>query len=214
MPSGDRVRRLWDRQAGGYDAQMGWTERRLFGDHRDWVSRASGRVLEVAVGTGLNLPGYAPGVRLSGVDLSPGMLARARARARELGIDADLREGDAMALPYGDGEFDTVVCTYGLCGFPGVPGALAEMARVLRPGGTLLLLDHVAATAWWLRALQWTLDRLTVPIAGEHFGRRPREHVEAVGLTVAEEWRSKRGAVEKVRAVKRAGPPSPEAPPV
>lgn len=202
MPTTDRVRRIWDRQAGAYDAQMGWTERRLFGDQRDWVAEARGRVLEVAVGTGLNLPRYVPGVRISGIDLSPGMLAKARERAKELGVDADLRVGDAMALPYGDGEFDTVVCTYGLCTIPDDRGAIAEMARVLKPGGTLLLLDHVAATSWWLRALQWTVDRVSVPMAGEHFGRRPRRHVEAAGLTVVDEWRSKRGGIEKVKAVK------------
>lgn len=208
MPSADRVRRVWDRQAGGYDAQMGWTERRLFGEHRDWVARARGRVLEVAVGTGLNLGHYAPGVGLSGIDLSPEMLARARDRARELGIDADLREGDAMALPHPGGSFDTVVCTYGLCGFPDERGALAEMARVLVPGGTLLLVDHVKAAARWLRALQWTLDRLSVPMWGEHFSRRPRAHLDALGFTVVEEWRSRRGGVEKVRAVKGAALPS------
>jgi len=82
-------------------------------------------------------------VRLTGVELSPKMLEIAQRRAREIGLEADLRAGDAQDLPFRGASFDTVVCTLGLCTIPDDPGAVAEAARVLRPGGYLLLLEHV-----------------------------------------------------------------------
>src|SRR5204863_7331930 len=109
--------------------------------------RAVGEVLEVAVGTGRNLPFYPDGTRLTGVDWSPAMLAIARQRAAALGREADLRQGDAQALDFPDESFDTVLCALGLCALPDDRRAVTEMARVLRPGGRLLLVDHVAASA-------------------------------------------------------------------
>jgi ubiquinone/menaquinone biosynthesis C-methylase UbiE len=141
-----RLRRHWDKHARTYDKQMAFWERRLFGDGRHWVcAQASGEVLEVAIGTGRNLPFYPKGIRLTGVDFSAAMLELARRQADQLGRKADLRLGDAQALDLPDASFDTVVCTLSLCAIPDERRAIAEMRRVLRPGGRLLLLDHVAA---------------------------------------------------------------------
>jgi ubiquinone/menaquinone biosynthesis C-methylase UbiE len=132
----ERTRRLWERYASRYDRQIARSERLLFPDGRAWAcSQASGDVLEVAVGTGLNLPYYPEGIAFTGVDLSAAMLAIARDRARSLGIDADLREASADALPFDGARFDTVVCTVSLCNIPGDRAAIAEMYRVLRPAG-------------------------------------------------------------------------------
>jgi ubiquinone/menaquinone biosynthesis C-methylase UbiE len=140
----ERLKRHWEKEAPTYDRRMSFFERVLFGDGREWVcSRASGEVLEVAVGTGRNFPFYPQGVRLTGIDLSPPMLEIAWERADEVGVDADLREGDAQELPFPEASFDTVVCTLSLCNIPNDRRAIAEMKRVLRPGGRLLLLDHV-----------------------------------------------------------------------
>ncbi len=96
-----RLRRYWDEHAPHYDRQMRFFDRNLFGDTRAWVcQQATGEVLEVAVGTGLNLELYPEGVRLTGIDLSPAMLERARDRARQLGRDVDLAEDDAHALDF------------------------------------------------------------------------------------------------------------------
>jgi len=198
-----RWRRYWDKHAKGYDRQMTFFDRRLFGDTRTWVcTRAHGEVLEVAIGTGLNLPHYPEGVRLTGVDFSPAMLAIARRRASELGVQVDLREGDAQALDVPDASFDTVVCTFGLCAIPNYRQAVAEMGRVLRPGGLLLLADHVASTARPVRAVQRLLELVTVPLQGEHFLRRPLESVRAQGFEVEIQERFTRGIVERVAARK------------
>jgi ubiquinone/menaquinone biosynthesis C-methylase UbiE len=131
----ERLRRYWDKRAGSYDKLMGFFDRRFFGDTRAWVcSQASGDVLEVAVGTGLNLGHYPAGVRLTGVEWSPKMLDLARRRATDLDLAVDLRPGDARALPFADGSFDAVVCTFSLCLIPDYERAVREMVRVLRPG--------------------------------------------------------------------------------
>jgi Methyltransferase domain len=151
----ERIRRIWEKQAPRYDRSVALWEKILFGDGRWWVcSQIHGEVLEVAIGTGLNLAFYPDGVRLTGVDLSPAMLGIARQRARELGMEVDLREGDAQGLSFPDESFDTVVCTLSLCGIPDDRKAVAEMKRVLRPGGRLLLLDHVRAASRVGRAVQ------------------------------------------------------------
>jgi len=201
-PNLARIRRHWDRQSAGYDQKMDRAER-LFGDTRGWVCRqATGQVLEVAVGTGLNLGLYPEGVALTGMDLSPAMLDVARRRAAGLDREVDLRVGDAQRLEFADSAFDTVVCTFGLCAVPDDAGAVDEMVRVLRPGGLLLLADHVASTSAPIRLLQAVAEVYSVPVENEHFRRRPIRHVEAAGLRVERHERFTKGIVERLTARK------------
>ncbi len=151
----ESVRRRWDRRAATYDKKGLRAERWAIGDGREWIcAQARGRTLEVAIGTGRNLPLYGE-VDLTGIDLSPAMLDVARRRSRQLGRSVDLREGPAEHLPFPDGHFDTVVCTLAVCSVADRAGAIAEMYRVLRPGGLLLLIDHVERR--WLRGRPATL---------------------------------------------------------
>ena len=197
----ERLKRIYEKQAPRYDRSIAFWEKVLFGDGRRWVcSRAQGEVLEVAIGTGRNLAFYPAGVRLTGIDLSPAMLERARERARELGMEVDLREGDAQDLPLPDGSFDTVVCTLSLCNVPDDRKAVAEMKRVLKPGGRLLLLDHVRAASGLGRAVQKALEVVMVRLEGEHLLRRPLEHAQAEGFEVELRERYKAGIVERLSA--------------
>jgi len=200
-----KLRRYWDKHAPAYDRQMQFFDRVLFGDTRAWVcSQATSDTLEVAIGTGLNLGFYPDDIRLTGVDFSPAMLERARDRAHTLGRSVELREGDAQALAFPDASFDTVVCTFSLCGIPDDRQAIAEMRRVLRPGGLLLLADHVAGSVWPTRAVQGLLELVTVPLGGEHLRRRPLEHVRAQGFQIQRQERFKAGIVERLAARKPA----------
>ena len=175
----------------------------MFGDGRHWVcSQATGDVLEVAIGTGRNLPFYPEGIRLTGTDFSPAMLELARRQADQLGRRVDLRLGDAQALELPDASFDTVVCTLSLCAIPDDRCAVAEMQRVLRPGGRMLLLDHVAGLPRWLRAIQRVLELVMGPATGEHQLRHPLLQVQAEGLEVERRDRSKLGMVERLAARK------------
>jgi len=200
-----RWRRYWEKQSASYDQRMRFFDRVLAGDSRAWVcAQATGQTLEVAVGTGLNLPFYPPETELTGIDLSPAMLAMARQRAGQLGRAVDLREADALALPFPDASFDTVVCTFSLCAIPGEQAAVREMTRVLRPGGLLLLADHIAGAAWPVRAAQRAIEAITVPLQGEHFTRRPLRQVQAEGLQIIRRERFKLGLIERLAARKPA----------
>lgn len=127
----------------------------------------------MAVGTGLNIPFYPLDVRLTGIDLSDGMLEIARSRAETQCRAVDLRQGNAHSLPFETGSFDTVGCTFGLCAIPDLDAAVDEMVRVLRPDGTLILLDHIRSSSRIARGVQRLLELMTVPLGGEHFLRRP-----------------------------------------
>lgn len=196
-------KRVWDNSAAAYDRQIAFFERTWFAGGREWLcGRAHGRVLEVAVGTGLNLPHYGPDVIVTGIELSPQMLAIARRRANDLGIAADLREGDAEHLPFADASFDTALCAISLCSIPDPAAAIAEMKRVLVPGGSLLLMDHIVSTWPPVKGAQWLLERITIRSAGEHFTRRQLPLVEAAGFRIEESERSKAGTFERLHARK------------
>jgi ubiquinone/menaquinone biosynthesis C-methylase UbiE len=194
---------VWEKMAPRYDKDISFWERVQFGGAREWVgARAEGKVLEVAIGTGRNLEHYRPGVTVTGLELSPAMLAIARQRAQDLGVDADLREGDAQQLTFEDASFDTVVCTVSLCGIPDNAAAIGEMKRVLRPGGRLLLVDHIGSS-WppiWL--VQRLIEVYTIRTAGEHMTRRQLPLVRAAGFEIVEGQRLKAGTVERVHARK------------
>jgi ubiquinone/menaquinone biosynthesis C-methylase UbiE len=127
------------------------------------------------------------------------MLARARTRAAGLGRPAAFIEGDAQELPFADGSFDTVVCTYAMCSVPDERATVLEMKRVLRPGGKLILVDHIRSSVaplfWLQRLLELAPTRMD-----DELTRRPREHVEAAGFRVEESDRIRAGVVERLVA--------------
>jgi ubiquinone/menaquinone biosynthesis C-methylase UbiE len=123
------------------------------------VSAAEGRVLEIGIGSGLNLPFYSSNARqVIGLDPSPKLLAMARRASRSDSRSVELIEGSAESVPLEDASADTVVTTWTLCSIPDAPRALRDMRRVLRPGGRLLFVEHGRApdpkVVWWQ-------DRLT-----------------------------------------------------
>jgi ubiquinone/menaquinone biosynthesis C-methylase UbiE len=200
-----RQKQVWDKAAPGYDKQIAFFEKIQFAGGREWLgARARGRVLEVAIGTGRSLPHYPADASITGIELSPAMLAIARQRAADLGRDTDLRQGDAEHLPFDDASFDTAVCALSLCTIPRPTAAIAEMRRVLVPGGRLLLLDHIGSTWPPVYAAQWLLERITIRAAGEHFTRRQLPLVHAAGFQAVETERLKAGTVERIYAVKPA----------
>lgn len=118
-----------------------------------------GEVLELGVGTGMNLPLYPPAVtRLVGIDPDESMLTRAKERAREVFLHIDLICASAEELPFEDDSFDAVVATLAFCTIPYPAAALREVRRVLRPGGELRLLEHVRAPQ---EPVGWVQEKIT-----------------------------------------------------
>jgi ubiquinone/menaquinone biosynthesis C-methylase UbiE len=199
----ERLRHFYDEYAADYDRWMRFYDSIMLGSgRRNVCSRASGRTLELAIGTGLNLPFYPSGVRLTGVDLSPAMLAVAEQRSRKLGVDAELLLGNAHALDFPNDRFDTVVSTLFFSSVPSPRQAAAEVLRVLKPGGYLLLLDHVRSPNWPVRLVERLLDLPLRRFAGCHLLRDPLDYLGTVGFIVERCHRSRWGIVLEVVARK------------
>jgi SAM-dependent methyltransferase len=170
---------------------------------RGLLAQASGRTLEIGAGTGVNLPHYTPAVReLILTEPSSPMLARLRRAAAGEPIAAgrwELVQAGAEELPFEDGSFDTVVCTYVLCTVDDPRRALDEMVRVLRPGGRYLFMEHVhAGEGTRLGRFQDAVEGLhTVVAAGCHPNRHTARLIEesALGLERIERTRQPRAPV-------------------
>ena len=197
-------RKAWAKLAPKYDKQIGLFERKVLGEeHRQWAcAQAEGSTLEVAIGTGLNIPHYPDFVRLTGIDLSPEMLSIARKRAAELGRSVELLEGDAQHLQFPDNCFDTVVCTYSLCNVPDDERVVREMKRVLKPEGKLILVDHIRSAVKPLYWVQKIWEFFSIRMDGDHMTRRPSLHVKAAGFEVLTRDRMRWGIVERLVAAK------------
>lgn len=198
------LRRTYDRLAPWFDLLEGVPELvfRLRRRRRRLLSRARGRILEVAAGTGKNLRHYPPGLAVTAVDLSPGMLARAREKAAAGDHEGDVRFAvmDGEALGFGDGTFDTVVDSLTLCTYPAPLTALREMARVCAEDGRLLFLEHGRSEVGWLGRLQDRhADRLADAV-GCHWNREPLELLRGAGLSVQWEESDRLGVFRAVEA--------------
>lgn len=168
---------------------------------RQLIRRAKGQVLEVAVGTGRNLPYYPPACHVTGVDISPDMLAQAQVRAERRGEGMTrLMEGDALALPFEDGAFDTVVSTLSTCTFPDPVRALKEMRRVCRPDGHILLLEHGRSTWGWLGRRQDRGAHSHSTMIGCFWNREPVAMAEQAGLRLERVRRRLAGVIVEMVA--------------
>ncbi len=188
------TRQRYERLSAYYDRLEGLTERR----YRPWRLKLWGqvlgpRVLEVGVGTGKNMPFWPIGLAtrtlrvgqgVTAIDLTPGMLALARRRADQLGLQPDLRLGDVQTLDFPDGSFDSAVATCVFCSVPDPVRGLREVARVVRPGGQILLLEHGRPENPFLGGLTDLLSPIVVRLVGANLNRRTVDNVHQAGIQV------------------------------
>lgn len=153
---------------------------------RELMRHVHGEVLEVGVGTGANLGLYPEGVRLTGIEPSAGMLARARQKARRLGLAVELLEAGVEGLDLPDDRFDTVVSTLVFCAVRDPLAGLDQVRRVLKPGGSLVMLEHTRSCRTCLNLLLRAVTPATRALFGEHFDRATADTVQAAGLTLVE----------------------------
>lgn len=176
-----------------YDSMAASEERRFMGDVRaELVGGAKGSVLEIGAGTGLNFPYYQKDVEVIATEPDPYMLRRARRRLIESGNHIELRESSAEELPFENDSFDTVVGTLVMCSVPHPERALAEIRRLLKPGGEYRFYEHVrydsAFGGFWQDAI--------LPIwrwfgAGCHPNRDTVRTIQNAGFTIAQLQRTK-----------------------
>lgn len=187
----ERIQEIYDRRAARYDQTIGFAERFAFGPLRvSFGAELQGDILEIGIGSGLNLPHYSPSVgRAVGVDLSRGMLLQARRRATESARPVGLVQADAEHLPFPAATFDTVAISLALCTVPNPDVALREMIRVCRPNGRLVLLEHVRSP---IAPVDWMM-RLLAPLQHRLFGcnlrRETIDTARSLGLAIESEQR-------------------------
>jgi phosphatidylethanolamine/phosphatidyl-N-methylethanolamine N-methyltransferase len=162
----EMVEKAYDRWAPVYDLVFGG----VFGKGRKAAILATnsigGRVLEVGVGTGISLPQYAPNLRIFGTDISEAMLRKAKQRVAEQHLKnvEGLAVMDAEKLEFPDNSFDVVMAQYVVTAVPNPEVALDEFARVLRPGGEMILLSRVSADAGMRRFIEQRLQPVVRPL--------------------------------------------------
>lgn len=162
-------------------ATIDWTMRPLYPARRLVVPEASGRVLEVGVGTGLNFGLYRDIDELVGIEPDPHMLRRAEERVGEVGAPVSLHQTGAESMPFDDQSFDTAVITFTLCTIPDLPASLAEVGRVLKRSGRMLFVEHTRSVQPSMATLQDWITPLWKRLGGGCHLNRPapdiiREH--------------------------------------
>lgn len=187
----DLTRKRYDRLAFIYDFLESPMEWFFFAS---WRARLLGqlvgnRVLEVGVGTGKNIPYYPREVKVTAIDLSPRMMGRAQKRALVLGLEVDFWEMDVQHLAFPDQVFDTVFATFVFCSVPDPVLGLGELRRVCKPGGTLLLLEHIRPKNFILGFLFDLFNPIVVRMMGANINRRTLDNIRMAGWQIQVEER-------------------------
>jgi ubiquinone/menaquinone biosynthesis C-methylase UbiE len=180
------TRTRYDRLAPFYDLAEAPMERFRFASWRAKLrSQIIGnRALEVGIGTGKNLTYYPRNVTITAIDLSPRMLDRARRRASDLGSGVELLEMDVQHMSFPDHTFDTVFATFVFCSVPDPLLGLREVRRVCRPGGRLLLLEHMRPGNPLLGCFFDLFNPLVVHTMGANINRRTVENIRSAGWQI------------------------------
>jgi ubiquinone/menaquinone biosynthesis C-methylase UbiE len=201
VAEGRDVARIYQRLGAGYDRMSAMLDRTAVNRMRsELLARATGEVLEVAVGTGANLRHYPAGTHVTGLDFAAKAVAAASERAGKLPLAWTPIVGDAERIGAADESFDTVVCTLAACTFARPEPVFAEIRRVLRPGGQALFLEHVRPAGRAGRAMMRSIRPLTAAALGCHPDRETVQSIAAAGFSTEILDRAIRGLFLSVRA--------------
>lgn len=198
MPSDLRAR--WDRASRVYDLMLGAEAIRLGPAKERLFAKLSGRCLMVAVGTGQDLQHLPTGLRLVAVDISRGMLTRAREPAHAYRGSLRLLQADVQTLPFPDRSFDAIVSVCTFCSVPDPVRGLREIRRVLEPDGRLLLFEHVRSRIPPIGLMQDLMTPLTRRL-GPDMNRNTMRNVERAGFRLVREENAYLDIVKAAEAV-------------
>lgn len=178
---GENIRRRYDRLAPWFDGLEGFLEGWFFRSFRKklWAQAVGPHILEVGVGTGKNFEFYPQDARITAIDFSPKMLEQANKKRDRKQVAVDLALMDVQSVCYADNSFDTVIASFVFCSVPRPRKGLKELHRVLKPGGQLLLLEHVLSANKTLAAVMNILNPLIVRIFGANINRQTVKNVQA-----------------------------------
>jgi ubiquinone/menaquinone biosynthesis C-methylase UbiE len=149
-----------------------------------WSLVEGPKVLEVGVGTGRNMLLYPSDIEITAIDLTPGMLVRAKRRASELGLDVDLRIGDVQNMEFPDDTFDTAVATCVFCSVTDPILGLKEVLRVIKPGGNALFIEHVRSENPLIGALMDLVNPLVVHTMGPNINRHTVQNIQQAEFNI------------------------------
>ncbi|MBE0479925.1 MAG: class I SAM-dependent methyltransferase [Dehalococcoidia bacterium] len=173
------ARRRYDRSARTYDIREALVERAMFSRWRSllWSKVEGNNILEVGVGTGKNFPYYPLNSQITAIDFSEKMLERARRKAAAKQIKVELVQMDVQNLRFQDGSFDCVVGSFVFCSVPDPVRGLGEIKRVCKPGGKVLLLEHILSENRIIGAFMDLINPLVVRMMGANINRKTVENV-------------------------------------
>ena len=180
------IKKRYNRVAPVYDFMLSLVERSHHNKWREmlWSRVAGSKILEVGVGTGKNFPYYPEDAEITAIDFSDKMLSRAREKAGKQGVNVRLQQMDVQNLEFEDDTFDTVVASCVFCSVPDPIRGLIEVVRVCKPGGKVVLLEHVLSAN---RILAWVMNLanpVVLRIVGANINRHTVENVTKSGLRV------------------------------
>ena len=182
------VEKKYNRFSIVYDVLEWPVEKLLFSKWRKRViGAAKGKILEVGVGTGKNLPYYSKKAKVTGIDISKGMLDKAIKKNNKLKTNCRLLLMDAENMKFRNNSFDTVLCTFILCSVPNPVKALKEMRRVCKPNGRILMIEHVLSKNRLIALWQKLHNPVTRWLVGININRDTAGNIRKAGIRIIKE---------------------------
>ncbi len=184
-PDSAAIRKRYDRIAPYFEGMEAVMEGLFFKPWRKrlWAKVEGHHILEVGVGTGKNFDYYPKDARITAIDFSEQMLRYAAQKRDRKNINVDLEPMDIQSLCFADNSFDTVICSFVFCSVPSAVKGLKEVYRVCKPGGQVLLLEHVVSSNSVLAAIMNLLNPIVVRLVGANINRNTVKNVKACAFT-------------------------------